>query len=244
MKNFFLNHQNDFVVEIFSIYHFLFILLVFLFVCLVINNKEKFINLEKSKQKKLRYILFFILLINFILRRGSFIYYDVYNYKFHLDINFCNFTSILFMIYCITGNKKIYTICYYMTFVGPLLSILFPSVNISPLNYSFYSFIILHHLIFIFNIMFMYMENLKYNKNAFIKVIIFIFIYLIVTWIFNLFFKTTYNSPLTFISNSLNEIIPFYSLNQFEAIIVMYVVIMICLFVGKGFMKILNIIIN
>lgn len=240
MRNFFLNQQNDLIIEIFSIYHFFLIYIVLLFSYIIIKNKDKFINLDKIMQKKLRFLLFFILLINFILRRGSFIYYGVYNYKIHLDINFCNFTSILFMIYCISGNKNLYKICYYMTFVGPLLSIIFPSTNISPLNYSFYSFVILHHLIFIFNVMFMYIEKINSNKIEFIKIILFIIIYLSCTFFFNYIFKTSYNVPLTFINFHLNEIIPFYNLNLISSVIIMLAVIFINLVVGRFFLKFVN----
>lgn len=177
MKRFLLNQNTNLIISIFSKYHIGLIILTFLLVCLIINNKEKFINMNEKKKKVLRYTLAGILIINFILRRGSFIYYGVYNWKYHLDINFCNFTSIMFLTYSLTGNKKIYEICYYMAFIGPFVSILCPSVNFSPLNYSFYSFIILHHIIFIFNIMFMYAEKLEYKKNALKKIIIFLVIY-------------------------------------------------------------------
>jgi len=242
MRNFFLNQSNDFVIELFSIYHFLFILVTFLLILLIILDKVKFKTLNIKYKRLLRYSLAIILLINFILRRGSFVYYGAYNWKLHLDINFCNFTSIVFFIYCITGYKKLYPICFYFSFIGPLLSIMLPSSNLSPLNYSFYSFIILHHIIFIFNIIFMYCENYKYNKKDLLKTILFLIIYITVIYIFNCFMNTNYNMPLTFVNiNILNSSLLRFILNvQYIEYIVMFLMISFLLFAGKIFLKYFN----
>lgn len=242
MRNFFLNQNNDFVIELFSINHFLFIFVTFLLVLLIIINKEKFLNLKYNYKKMLRYTLAIILLINFILRRGSFIYYDVYNWQYHLDINFCNFTSILFFIYCITGSKKIYKVCYYFAFIGPLLSILIPSSNMSPLNYSFYSFIVLHHLVFIFNIMFMYIENYKYNKKDFIKTIWFLILYIIIIYIFNFFMNTIYNTPLSFVNINIlkNKVTMVLLRVKYIEYFIMFLIIGLLIYFGKIFLKYFN----
>ena len=242
MRNFFLNQSNDFVIELFSIYHFLFIFVTILIICLIIIDKEKFLNMNTKNKKYIKLTLSIILLINFILRRGSFIYYDVYNWQYHLDINFCNFTSILFFVYCITGSKKIYKVCYYFAFIGPLLSILIPSSNMSPLNYSFYSFIVLHHLVFIFNIMFMYIENYKYNKKDFIKAILFLILYIVVVHIFNFFMNTTYNTPLSFVNiNILKNNITMVLLNvKYIEYFIMFLIIGLLIYFGKIFLKYFN----
>ena len=242
MINFFLNQNNNFVIELFSIYHFLFIFVTFLIIDLIILDKDKFLNLNIKQKKNIRFLLSTILIINFILRRGSFIYYGVYNWKYHLDINFCNFTSLLFFLYCITGSKKIYSICYYFAFIGPLLSILIPSSNLSPLNYSFYSFLILHHIIFIFNIIFMFIENYKYNKKDLQNTILFLLLYIIIIYIFNFIVNTTYNMPLTFVNINilnLNFINILLDIKYIEFFI-MFLVIYLLIYSGKIFLKYFN----
>lgn len=236
MKGFLLNQHTNLIISIFSKYHIGLIILTFLLVCLIINNKEKFINMNEKKKKVSRYTLAGILIINFILRRGSFIYYGVYNWKYHLDINFCNFTSIMFLTYSLTGNKKIYEICYYMAFIGPFASILCPSVNFSPLNYSFYSFIILHHTIFIFNIMFMYAEKLEYKKNALKKIIIFLVIYFSTIYLFDFIFNTTYNMPNSFLNKAIldNKVIKVCLNIKY---LVMYSIVSINIFIARKFLK-------
>lgn len=193
MDKFFLNLNNKFIIEIFSIGHFLLITLTLISISLIIKNRAKLKNISNKTKCFIRFFLCLILLLNLFLRRGSFIYYGVYNWKLHLDINFCNFTSLMFLIYGLTGSKKIYNICYYMAFVGPLISILFPSVDISPLNYSFYSFIIIHHVIFIFNYIFMFVEDIKFDKHRFINILIFLSIYFFSVYMFNIIFNSSYN---------------------------------------------------
>ena len=202
MKEFFTNQNNGMMIEIFSMWHIVLIIITLLLVDLIINNKEK-ISIISNKNKKIIRITFGIfLLFNMIIRRGSFIFYDVYNIQNNLDINFCNFTSIIFMIYAFTGNKKIYQLCYYMAFIGPLTAIIFPSVSISPLNYSFYSFIIIHHVVFIFNFIFMYFENEELKiKN----IIFYILLYFIIIYVIDYIFNFNYNKPLFFINDDIKN---------------------------------------
>jgi len=125
-----------------------------------------------------------------------------------------------------------------MSFIGPLIAIIIPSVNLSPLNYSFYSYIIIHHLIFIFNIMFMYIENIKFNEKEYNKTIIFLIIYFSIIKIFNLVLKTTYNNATSFVNENLN--INFILNNQILTAIIYILIIFILLNVGKLFLRIFN----
>ena len=240
--DFLLNQSNGFKIEIFSKYHFLLILLTLLFVLWVIVSKEKFINMNTKVKKSIKLTLAIILIVNWIIRRGSFIYYGVYNWHNHLDINFCNFTSIMFLIYCLTGNKKLYTICYYMAFIGPLIAILIPSVTLKPLNYSFYSFIILHHLVFIFNFMFLYMENYKYRKEDLKNTSIFLIVYFLGIYIFNIFTGTKYNMPMGFVNNQIENtvFIKFLSFSNLTLFFSLIFVVIFLMLVAKKILKILN----
>ncbi len=194
LRKFFLNQNDDMLIEPFSIMHFILILITIIIMLLIYKKRDK-INLKTS-----RIILAVILVINLVLRRGSFIYYGVYDYHYHLDINFCNFTAILTLIYSLTGNKKLYKYCYYMVFIGPLLSILFPCLTFSLKNYSFYSFLILHYILFIFNFIFYLKEDISFSKENLIKVIKFIFGYFIIVYMIDYLFKFDYNKIDTFIN--------------------------------------------
>lgn len=242
MINFFLNRNNEFKIEIFSIYHILLICLTLLIIILIIINKNKFINLNEKKKKNIRLSLAIIIILNFILRRGSFIYFGVYDWRYHLDINFCNFTSIMFLIYSFSGNKKIYNICYYMAFIGPLLSILFPSVNINPYNYSFYSFLILHYVVFIYNYIFMYMENLIFDFNKFLKVFKFLILYFLTIYFFDYLAGTNYNVLDSFININITNIkfVHFIISNFIIEVVFSIFLFLLMLFVGILNLKFFN----
>lgn len=242
MENFFLNKNSLLRMRLFNMYHFFLILIVFLLVALIVVNKEKFINMTKEKHKKLRLILAFLLIGTLIIKNVSLLYFNAFDWKKNLDIGFCGFTNIMFILYCITGSKKIYPICFTMTFIGPLLSILIPSFDISPLNYNFYSFIIMHHLIFIFNIMFMYIEGYTYSKKVFIKSIIFIFIYTILIYLFDIFTGAVYNHPLAFVNIKFVDygIIKLLSYNYLTLILTFYFVASIMVIISKKTLIFLN----
>ena len=220
LRQFFLNQNNGMLIEPFSIIHFILILITILIMLLIYKKRDK-INLKTS-----RIILAVILVINLILRRGSFIYYGVYDCHYHLDINFCNFTAMLMLIYSLIGNKKLYKYCYYMVFIGPLLSMLFPCLTFSLKNYSFYSFLILHYVIFIFNFIF-------YSKENLIKVIKFILVYFIVVYIIDYLFKFDYNMIDTFINMDIFIINYLRNYGLIISYLIMIIVIMLLLLLAS-----------
>ncbi len=239
LRYFFLNESSNIDIKIFGIYHFFLVFITFFASYLIIKNKKYFINMNSKKKKKMRIFLALLLIINLILRRGSYLYYGVYSPEYNLDIGFCNFTSIMFIIYGLTGSKKIYPICYYMAFVGPLLSIIFPASNFSWEGYSFYSFLIIHHLVFIFNIAFMFTEKLNYSLFDFSKTIKFLVAYFIVIIFINNMFNFSYNEPLEYVNSSIENLQLFQGIakSSFLLYLLEIVIIAIQLMIGKIFLK-------
>lgn len=203
VENFFLNRNEPIANSMFSSINFVLLIFTFTFIYVLTSYKDKIKSINPTK---IRYITGSIILFNWILRRGSFIFFGVYNYKYHLDIGFCSLTSILFMIYCFTNNKKLFNLVYYLSFCSLLIAILFPSVNYDPNNYRFYSFIIIHHFSFIMIILFSMVNNLEANyKNCLINSLIIIIIYSSIC-LFNIFVGTDYNSLLSIINSEFLEI--------------------------------------
>lgn len=242
LSDFLLNQHSGYEIHIFSVIHFVSIILVLSLALLIAKNKKMFINMQENNKKKLRYLLAIILIANLMIRRGSFLYYGVYNWNFNLDINFCNFTSILFIIYGLSGNKKIYKIGYYMAWIGPFMAILFPSVNLNPLNYSFYSYLIIHHLVFLFNFTFIYTENIKYYKKDFTNISIFLINYFLIIYIFDKITNTNYNFPQTFLNENLINI-PLINIllsNKIILFLIFIIIVILLLNLGKYVLKKVN----
>lgn len=230
MEKFLLNLNENYNISLFSPFHMILILITMLIVSIIILNRKKITSLSSTKKKIIRYSFGVLLIINMIIRRGSFIFYDVYSWERHLDINFCNFTSILFILYCFSGNKKILNIAYHMSFIGPLIAIFLPSSNLLPQTYSFYSFILLHNIVFIFSFIFMFIENIKWEKDLKYKFYKFLLIYYSIIFVFDYSFKVNYNLPLTFVNNSLLQVpvINFVCTNIYTSYMV-YILIMVSL---------------
>lgn len=230
---FWVNQNNNYIIELFSFCHLLLIGITIIIVVLLYFNKKKISNISDRRKRIIRIIIGTILLLNIILRRGSFWYYNVYDWRNHLDINFCNFTSILFIIYSFSGNKSIYNICYYMTFIGPLLSILFPSTNLKLFNYSFISYLIIHHLIFLYNYFLMYAERKKYNKKDLLNATLFIIMYFIIVYVFNIIFGTNYNLPTTFLNPYFIDMLNKLNINNYLLFLGFGVIVIMFLKIGK-----------
>lgn len=203
MKNFLLNSNEKYIIKLFGFWHIFLMLFILCVVYFIVKNKSKLINLNSKKKKKIRIVFTIILILNLFIRRGAFLIYNVYDFHFHLDINICNFLNIIYIIYGLTGNSKIYPICFYLSFVGPFIAILFPCINFSVLNYSYYSFLITHHFVFIFNFIFLYFENYKYISKDFKNIFLFLTIYFFIVYCFNYIFNTSYLLPFEFVNNDL-----------------------------------------
>lgn len=243
MKNYLLNNNVGIEFCLFSIIHLIILIVTYLIIILILFNKKKISNISNKQKKKIRIIVGVLFLLIIIVRRGSFIYYGVYNWKMHLDLGFCNMANLLFVLYCFTGSSKIYNICYYFVFGGPLLAMLFPSVTVSINNFSFLAFIIMHYGLFLFNIIFAIFENKKYQvKEALIGISTGV-IYFLITMIFNNVFNTAYNEFNSLISKSLqfNKFIVF--LNKYRLICILLVLTIGSLmsYSGKYMLNYLNI---
>lgn len=243
MRNFFLNMNNNAIIfKAFSILHVISLVLTFILFIIVLYNKKQLRNTNPVIKKRIRIIFGIILCIFYVLRRGTFIYYGVYNWKYHLSLGFCNMTNILFIIYCLTGNKKIYNLCYYCAFCGPLLSILFPVINISINNYSFINFIVIHHIVFLMNIVFAIFEDKEYSVKDMVWAYGTIITYVLFCYGFNLIFGTHYNLLSQFVIDSVKKIdIVFRIINsQFLNNMVLLFIGMIMVLIGGRVLKLLN----
>ena len=239
-KSFFLNNNHSFLhFQAFNIIYFVFLIITFLLFILILNNAKNLDKINKKKKNIIRTIFGLILCITVILRRGTFIYYDVYNWRYHLDIGFCNMTSILFIFYCFTGNKKLFNVCYYCAFYGPLLSILVPVLDIDVNNYSFVSFIIIHHAVFLMNMIFVIFERKKFSIKDKLIANKFIIIYISLCCIFNIIFDTKYNYLTEFITKPLlnNQIIFIIANNIVFNLIVLVITNFIMTYLGGLILK-------
>lgn len=207
MKNFLLNFNKGINFSIYTNVHAATLLITYIIMVIIIINKEKISNIRNKN--RIRVLFGIILLLFMVVRRGAYIYYQIYDIRYHLDLGFCNALVILFIIYCLTGNKKLYYFCYYGSFVGPFLSIMFPAINISINNFSFIIFLLFHNILFLMNLVFCVFENYKLEKSKYFFIMFVFMIYIFITNVVDLISGCSYNQLSNFIANRYlqNEII-------------------------------------
>lgn len=239
LREFFLNLNNTSSITLFSIPHILMISITFILAFIIIYKRYKISKIPPKLYNIMRILFGIVLVLNFILRRGSFIYYNVYNWRIHLDINFCNFTSIMTIIYCFTNNKKILNICYHMAFIGPLIAIILPSYNLMPYGYAFYSFLILHNGVFLFILFSIFANKLEWSKERRFQTIKFLIIYYVIIFTFDYFFKVNYNMPLSFVNVSITNIpfINFLANNNVIVFCIYFIIIFALTYLGNYSLK-------
>lgn len=242
MKNFLLNYNHGINFCIFNKYHYLLLIITFIISLIVLFNYSFFKKMNVITKGKVRIIYGWLLLILFIVRRGSFLYFGVYNWKTHLDIGFCNFINLLLIVYCFTGNKRIYNVCYYGIFMGPLVSIMFPVINVGMNNYSFIVFVVLHNITFVMNIIFAICEDIKYSKKSFISVVILFLIYYFLILIFNHTLDTNYNLLNNLLASGLKKvpILVIILNNRFFESTFMIIFMFILMFIASRFLIVLK----
>lgn len=170
MREFFLDEVVGIPFKLFGIIHFSCIALLIFLLVLVYKNRNKIRNIKNKKKVKL--IIFAILMSNMLIWYGSYIYYGIYDIKIHLLLHFCFIAGNLFMLYLITGWKKLYKIAFFFTFIGPLPAVIFPDLISSFDAFIFYQYFISHHLLMVFSYFVLYMDDfiieIKDGISAFI----------------------------------------------------------------------------
>lgn len=158
IKEFFLDEVVGIPFKLFGIIHFGCLAILIVLLVLIYKNRQN-IKMIKNK-KKIKIIMFVILMSNMLIWYGSYIYYGIYDIKIHLPLHFCFIAGSLFMLYLITGWKNLYKITFFFTFIGPLPAVLLPDLVSSFDAYIFYQYFISHHLLMVFSYFVLYMDDI------------------------------------------------------------------------------------
>ena len=189
MRNFFAN-QGSTTFEMFGTVHILLILITFVIAILLYFFRDK---LKKFKYKEnVRYIMGTILLLNFVIYYLGMILTGTCDFKNNLPLHLCFITNF-FMIYILfSGNKKIYKIVYFFTFIGPLPAIIWTDLKNTFDVYVFYQFIISHHVMILTSLYLLFVLDYKVEKKYMIPAIVIGYLYVGLMAIINNIFGTNY----------------------------------------------------
>lgn len=190
IKEFFLDEVIGIPFHLFGIVHFGCITFLIILLILIYKNRNKIKKIKRKK--KIKIIMFIILISNMLIWYGSYIYYGIYDIKIHLPLHFCFIAGNLFMIYLLTGLRKLYKITFFFTFIGPLPAVIFPDLVSSFDAYIFYQYFISHHLLMAFSYFVLYMDDFHITKKHMIQAFFLINLLLIIMMKVNDIFGTNY----------------------------------------------------
>lgn len=157
---------------------------------LIFAYREK---LKTFKYKEnIRYILASIMFANMTIYYLSLIVLGNYDWRINLPLHFCFITGYTFMYALVTGNKKLYKVVYFFTFVGPIPAMIWPDLTQSYDRFIFWQFIISHHFMLLSSIYVLTVLEYKICKNDIIKAYIIGNLIVGFMSIFNWIFKTNY----------------------------------------------------
>lgn len=143
-------------------------------------------------KENIRYILAAILFINMSVYYISKIALHTYDWKLDLPLHFCFITGYIFMYILITGNKKLYSIVYFFTFVGPIPAIIWPDLKFDYDRLIFWQFVISHHFMLLSSLYVLIVLEYKICKKDILRAYIVGNVIVVIMALFNGIFNTNY----------------------------------------------------
>lgn len=155
-----------------------------------------FIYRDKLKTLKwkenIRYILAGVMFTNMSVYYISKIILKTYDWKIDLPLHFCFITGFTFMYLLITGNKELYKVIYFFTFVGPITAIIWPDIKFGYDRLIFWQFVISHHFMLLSSMYVLTVLEYKICKKDILKAYVVGNTIVVIMAMFNGIFKTNY----------------------------------------------------
>lgn len=204
IKNFFLGISINRFYN-FNFPHILYLLVVLIFTVLILRYKNKIRTINYKTFSTIIIVSSFIIILNQILYRGSYIYYGKFNWRCHLDLYFCFIINYLFVISILKKDNALYKLVYPMVFMGPFIAVLLPCWQTGPDTYVFYQTLIAHGFLFVVNLFVFCYKNEQLKFIDFLRSLILANGIIIMTYIFNNIYGTSYNEPSNVFNGMINE---------------------------------------
>lgn len=192
IREFFLNENFVEPFGLYSLGHWISLVIVFFLLFIIYKNRDKLRNLSPNKKEKINKIMVITLFINMKLLYLPLLWYGEWSWKTHLPFHMCFIAGYLFMYSVWFKNEKTYKIAYFLGFIGPLPAILLPDLRGYYEAFVFYHFIISHHVFMIFNMIYLYMSNIKITFDNLKKSFLVASSIFFIMYIFNMTFGTNY----------------------------------------------------
>ncbi len=205
MYNFFANVGNI-KFEMFGPVHISLIALLLIGIFLIYCYREKLRSLKYKEN--IRYILGTILLLNMIVYYVGMFATNTFNIYEDLPLHLC-FVTNFFMIYILfKGDRKLYKIIYFFTFIGPLPAVVWTDLKYAFDTCEFWQFIICHHFMILTSIYLLVVLRYKVEAKKMIPAFLIGITYVSIITYGNSIFHTNYIMS-TSLPDTILKIYPF-----------------------------------
>lgn len=169
---------------------------IFLIVSLIVLAFLLFIYREKLKKFKykenVRHVMASVLLFNMVIYYIGLFATNTFSVMDDLPLHLC-FVTNFFMIYVLyKGDRKLYKIVYFFTFIGPLPAIIWSDLTYTYDVCEFWQFIICHHVMLLTSLYLLFVLDYKVEAKYMINAFLIGIVYITVINIGNSIFGTNY----------------------------------------------------
>ncbi len=133
----------------------------------------------------------------------------VWSFDTDLPLHICFITNFFMIYILLTDNKRnIYRIIYYFTFIGPLPAMIWPDLEYGWQSYTFYQFIISHHIMLLISLYCLFVLEYRVELRSVLPAFVGGNAVIFAVAVFNRIFGTNY-IMMNELPDQLYEVYPF-----------------------------------
>ncbi len=150
-------------------------------------------RLQRWKYREsLRYWMAGLFFLNMAVFYSVLLVKGVYDWRIHLPFHLCFISGFLFMAVLVTGNRRLFRIIYFFTWIGPLPAMLWPNTPVRFDRFLAWHFFISHHLLLLMGLYCLFVLQYPVERKDTADAFLFgngIFFFM---FLFNSLFQTNY----------------------------------------------------
>lgn len=166
-------------------------------------------KLARVDRRAARFTMAGVLAGNMLLHYISRIALGIWRFEEDLPLHICFVTNFLLIFILLTDNRNgLFGVVYYFTLIGPLPAMIWPDLSYSWQSYTFWQFVISHHVMLLFSFFCLFVLGYETRLKSIIPAFLCGNLYIGTVWIFNAVFDTNY-IMMSELPGQLYELYPF-----------------------------------
>ncbi len=195
--------------ELFGTVHISLSIITVLLAAVIFLSRHRLKKLNSKSSRFPRIAMATILAANMAVHYISKLVLGIWRFDTDLPFHICFITNFFLIFILLTDNKHdLYRIIYYFTFIGPLPAMIWPDLDYGWQSYTFYQFIISHHVMLLISVYCLFVLDYRVELRSALHAFVFGNGFIIAVSVFNLVFETNY-IMIESLPQQLYEIYPF-----------------------------------